>query len=311
LSSIPKKFDWTATASLLVTIFSWSTVPLFLKFFTRYIDAWTANGIRYPFAALLLLPWVVLFYFKGQLTARVLRLAILPAVINFLGQVLWAWAPYFVEPGLLAFTVRLSVVWSVLGSFILFADERTLIKSRRFWVGLVLSLCGFFFMITAGKALPSGSKLTGILISLLYSVFGALYGLTVRRNMQAFDSRLSFGIIALYTALGTFVLMLFVGNYSVVWQLSPFLILMILLSAIIGIAIAHVFYYVAVKRIGVAIASSFNLISAFLTAVFSWILFQEILTAVQWVAGLLLISGAMLLLWAQEKVKKYREAHSQ
>jgi drug/metabolite transporter (DMT)-like permease len=311
LSSIPKKFDWTATASLLVTIFSWSTVPLFLKFFTRYIDAWTANGIRYPFAALLLLPWVVQFYFKGQLTARVLRLAILPAVINFLGQVLWAWAPYFVEPGLLAFTVRLSVVWSVLGSFILFADERTLIKSRRFWVGLVLSLCGFFFMITAGKALPSGSKLTGILISLLYSVFGALYGLTVRRNMQAFDSRLSFGIIALYTALGTFVLMLFVGNYSVVWQLSPFLILMILLSAIIGIAIAHVFYYVAVKRIGVAIASSFNLISAFLTAIFSWILFQEILTAVQWAAGLLLISGAMLLLWAQEKVKKYREVHSQ
>lgn len=311
MSLDPKKIDWTATAALLVTIFSWSTVPLFLKFFTCYIDAWTANGIRYPFAALMLLPWVVQFYFKGQLTARVLRQAILPAVINFLGQVLWAWAPYFVDPGLLAFTVRLSAVWSVLGSFILFADERTLIKSRRFWVGLALSLCGFFFMITAGKSLPSGSKLTGILISLLYSIFGALYGLTVRRNMQAFDSRLSFGIIALYTALGTFVLMLFAGNYSVVWQLSPFLIFMILLSAIIGIAIAHVFYYVAVKRIGVAIASSFNLISAFLTAVFSWILFQEILNAVQWVAGLLIISGAMLLLWAQEKVKKYREAHSQ
>jgi drug/metabolite transporter (DMT)-like permease len=311
LSSITKKFDWTATVSLLVTIVSWSTVPLFLKFFTNYIDAWTANGIRYPFAALILLPWVVRFYRTGELTTRVLRQAILPASANLCGQVLWAWAPYFVDPGLLAFTVRLSAVWSVLGSFILFADERALIQSRRFWVGLVLSLFGFIFMITAGKTLPSGAKLTGILISLLCSIFSALYALAVRRNMQEFDSRLSFGVISLYTGIGTFGLMLFVGDYPAVFSLPPLLIFMILISSIIGIAIAHVFYYTAVKRIGVAIASSFNLISAFLTAVFSWFLFHEILTVVQWAAGGLLISGALLLLWAQEKVKSYREAHSQ
>lgn len=306
-----KRIDLVATGSLLVAIIAWSTVPLFLKYFTRYIDAWTANGLRYPFAALILAPGLVGFYFKGELTSRVLRMAILPASVNLCGQVLFAWAPYFVDPGLLSFTVRLSAVWSVLGSFILFADERALIRSRRFWIGLILSLIGFVYMITAGKTIPSGAKLTGILISVFCSVFWALYGLTVRRNMRAFNARLSFSVISLYTAIGMLILMLLVGDYQVISELPASIILTIFLSAIIGLAIAHVSFYVTVRRIGIAIPSSFNLLSAFITAVVSWFLFQERLSPVQWGAGLLLITGALLLLWAQEKVKSYQEAHSQ
>lgn len=301
-----KRLDFIATLSLMVTIIFWSAIPLFLKYFTSYIDAWTANGLRYPFAALVLSPWFIYFHRRGKVSGVIFRRALLPAFINLGGQILWAWAPYFVEPGLLSFTVRLSALWSVIASFFFFADERVLIRSKRFWFGLTFSIIGFIFIITGGEALPHGAKLTGILIAVVCSVFWAFYGITVRRNMKGIDSRLAFTVICMYTSIGTLFFMFLFGDYQAVFTLPPNIILLILISSIMGIAIAHVLFYVAMQSIGVAIASTFNLLSAFITAVFSFFLFQEVLNMVQWNAGLLLVLGAILLLWAQERVKAYQ-----
>ena len=129
-----KKIDIIATLALLGSILCWSTVPLFLKYFTSFIDGWTANGLRYPVVVFLYLPWLIYFARKGQLTSRMWKLALLPAIVNTIAQIAWAWAPYYIDPGYLSFLVRLSTVWTVLGSFMLFHDERRLIKSRKFWM---------------------------------------------------------------------------------------------------------------------------------------------------------------------------------
>jgi len=291
-----------ATASLIISVLCWSAVPLFLKSFTPYIDGWTANGYRYPFAAALFLPWLIMFYRNGQLKLDVCKKAILPASVNLVGQSLWAWAPYFINPALQAFIVRLSVVWAVIGSFILFSDERGLIKSKRFWGGITLASLGFVGIVVGGSELPTDSTLLGIILIVICSIFWAAYNLTVRRNMNTIDSRLAFGLISLYTSAGTFFLMCLLGKPAVLSSLPMRINFFIFLSAFIGIAMAHVFFYVAIKRIGVAIAASFNLSSPFITAVFSFIIFNEILTGIQWGAGVLLVSGAVLLLWAQKKM---------
>ena len=96
------------------------------------------------------------------------------------------------------------------------------------------------------------------------------------------------------------------GQTSQIATLTPHVMVLIIASGIIGIAVAHLLFYIAVKRIGVAIASSANLASAFITAVFSRILFKEMLTTTQWLAGLIMILGGILLTQAQVHVLKGR-----
>ncbi|MBZ5495097.1 MAG: EamA family transporter [Acidobacteriia bacterium] len=45
-----------AVPALVAAVVSWGSIPLFLKHFTNYMDAWTVNGARYLVGALLLLP---------------------------------------------------------------------------------------------------------------------------------------------------------------------------------------------------------------------------------------------------------------
>jgi drug/metabolite transporter (DMT)-like permease len=303
-----KKIDVTATLALVGSVLCWATVPLFLKYFTTFIDGWVANGLRYPVVALLYLPWLIAFARKGQLTGRMWKLALLPAIINTIAQASWAWAPYYIDPGYLAFLIRLSTLWTVLGSFILFRDERKLVRSSEFWIGFSLALGGFVLLTLAGNPLSTRSTTIGIVLVLFTSIGWAGYQLAVRRNMQQIDSRAGFGMISVITSLGLIACMFTFGNTTRIVSLPPYVSILIVASGIIGIGMAHLLFYIAVKRIGVAIASSANLSSAFLTAILSRLIFKEILTPAQWVAGLVMIVGGILLTQAQVHVLRGKDS---
>lgn len=294
-----RKFDLVATLALFGAILCWAVVPLFLKYLTGYIDAWTANGIRYPFSALLYVPWLIYFYRKGILTKFHWKLALLPSAVNIFGQVLWAWTPYFIEPGLMSFLVRLSTLWAVMGSFVLFSEERVLIHSRLFWSGFILTIGGFIVLSLGGRYSLEGARAVGIVIVFFCSIGWAGYQISVRRNMQNVDSRAAFGMIAFLTSLGLVFFMFTFGNPSQALDMPPLVVFVVLLSAFLGIAAAHLLFYVAIKRIGLAIASSANLVSAFISALLSRMFFNEFLTLVQWIAGVALVVGGVVLTRAQ------------
>ena len=296
--------DVVATLALFGSILCWSTVPLFLKYFTPYIDAWTANGLRYPFAALVLIPWLIAERRKKRFSRQAWKLAALPAVINFFSQILWAWAPYFIDPGLIAFLVRLSALWAVIGSFILFADERSLAKSSSFWIGFVFAALGFTLLSLGDTQGLQGDRGIGILIVVLASVFLAAYQLSVRRNLSHLDSRTAYGMVAVLTSSGLFVAMLGLGNTADLAVLPLRIYGLVFLSGLIGMVGAHVLFYTAIKKLGVAIASSANLLSAFITALFSRFLFDERLNLVQWIAGIILVLGCFYLTRSQRRLRQ-------
>lgn len=291
----------------MVMVICWSSVPLFLKYFTPYLDAWTTNGIRYPVATIFLLPLLGWSIYQGKIPRQVWRQALLPTGFNLASQIVWAWAPYFIDPARLSFTVRLSVVWSVLGAFILFREERRLGRSFQFWCGLILSLLGFLLIIFGGKFRLIGTRRIGVIMALVCSLFTSGYGLSVRHILKQIDARTAFSIIACYTSIGTIILMLIFGNYQAVVNLPLRLFVLVPLSALIGIAMSHILFYHAVKQIGITLASSLNLLAAFLTALGSGFIFNESLTALQWNAGALLIFGAILLILVQEKIHQIQD----
>jgi hypothetical protein len=50
---------------VVLTLLAWSSVPLVLKYFTEYIEGWTANGWQYAVAALFWTPVVVVRAWRG------------------------------------------------------------------------------------------------------------------------------------------------------------------------------------------------------------------------------------------------------
>jgi drug/metabolite transporter (DMT)-like permease len=291
--------DTGATFALLGAIVFWALVPLFLRYFTRYVDGWVTNGVRYPFAALILLPWLLIERRRGRLPGGIWILALLPASMNLIAQIAWAWAPYYIAPGLMAFVVRLSALWAVIGSFLLIPRERVLLTSWRFWVGSGCVVGGFVWLTLAGHHPFSGAHVIGLVLVVVSSIFMAAYHVTVQIKLSHIDSRTAYGLIAVLTSVGVSIALIGAGEPTSLLSMPPHAFLLLLISGFIGLCAAHILFYIALKRLGVAIPSVANLFSAFVTAVLSRFLFGELLTVSQWSAGGILIVGCMLLTFAQ------------
>ncbi|HPA47221.1 MAG TPA: DMT family transporter [bacterium] len=305
------RWDATGSGAALGALLCWSTVPLFLRSFIHEIDAWTANGVRYPIAALFWLGPLLYFSRQGRVDGIYFRRALVPTVFNLAAQSLWAWSPYFLEPALMAFLAKVSGVFAVLCSFLVFRDESKLLGSGVFWTGLLFCFLGFLGMTFLGPEIPRGTTLVGIIIILFCGVFFSWYGIAVRWAMTGVDSRIAFAIISIYTSVGTVVLMALFGEPSRLFDMTQDRHVLLVVSALVGIAFAHVFFYIAIARIGVAITTGCQLLSPFLTAVGSFFIFHEVLTFGQWTSGAVLLAGCALLMWSQEKVHSYHAARKQ
>ncbi|MGQ9855046.1 MAG: DMT family transporter [Candidatus Oleimicrobiaceae bacterium] len=276
-----------------MAIVCWASVPLFLKHFSTALDAWTVNAYRYAVAAALHAPWMLYAHCRGRAPRHLWRRALLPTFFNIVSQNLWTWAPYFIDPGLMSFLARGSIIWSVIGSFLLFPDERPAIKSRQFAVGLALAAAGYAGLMAQQGGIPNGAALWGIVIMVACGLFTAGYNLSVRKVVSDVDPRLAFAAIAAYTSASAQVFMLLFGRPTRLLALDWRAWTLLSLSAVLGLGIAQVAYYIAMNRLGVAICSSSMLMASFLTTLASRAVFGERFTAGQWLAGALLVSGGI------------------
>jgi drug/metabolite transporter (DMT)-like permease len=254
-------------------------------------------------SALLWLPLLLVMAARGTLPKGIWWRAIPPALFNTMGQVLYAQTPYYIGPALGGFLIRVSLVSSTLGAFVLFADERVLLRSGYFWAGLLAVVAGSVGTVFLGSAPIAGATATGIILGATSGLLFGLYGVAVRATMRGIPAMTSFSVISLYTATALVVCMVIWGDRGgmAVIDLSAFNWMMLIISAIVGIAICHVSYYAAIARLGVAVSTAIVQLSPFLCAIGAMILFHELLTRGQWASGFLMIAGAMLLLTAEHR----------
>ncbi|HOW69234.1 MAG TPA: DMT family transporter [Phycisphaerae bacterium] len=292
---IRQRIDITAIAALLGAIISWGTIPVMLRYLacpTRVPDGFTANLVRYPIAAIACLPWLVWGIRRGELRGLWLA-ALLPSVINTVGQTLFAWAPYFENAGQLSFLLRIAVVWSILIAFMVFPDERRLARSRRFWSGAILAIAGFATLSYPRLAASGGHTLIGLTIIFTCSLFWAFYGVSVRYVMHKKHPLVLFSLISAYSSVGL-IGMAPLGDPSSVLELSTYDWSILIGSALLGISLAHGLYYVAVQRMGVAVCELGLLIAPFISLAGSHLITGETFTHVQWLGGGILLIGAAL-----------------
>lgn len=309
---------------IIATLLSWSSIPLFLKWFVPSIDAWTANGWRYGLSALFWLPVLAWAWRRGKLPRAVFGAAVVPALFNAVGQSAFGWCPYYLDPGFFTFVFRVQIVFVALGAFVLFPSERATLRRGRFWLGVALVALGSVGLVWfSERGLNMPQKSTGILIALASSALFAAYGLSIRRNMHGIPAVYGFGIVCQYTAVMVIVAMLIFGhdvnaervaagqglNHGLaVLAFTPFQWFMLVLSAMIGIALSHVSYYAAIKRLGVAVSMGIVQLQPVVTGIASMLIFNEVLTGGQWASGLVGVAGAVVILTIKAPIAQRAEA---
>lgn len=317
--------------TVVLTLVGWSSVPLFLRHFAESIDFWTSNGWRYGFSALVWLPVLIVVAFKRALPPGLWRAALIPSAVNAAGQVCFTWAHYRIDPGLLTFGLRSQLLFVAVGAWLLFPKERAIIRTRGYLLGAGLLVAGMIAVIaldgandgngdavrplaaTVEAASATGvergtraAHLEGVTLAILSGLLFACYGLAVRKYMDGINPVIAFAAICQYTAAALVAMMLFLGveaGWSV-FALGADGFLVLLVSALIGIAIGHVFYYIAIARLGVAVTAGVLQLQPFLVAIGSLALFSEVLTPWQWVGGCVAVTGAMLMLSVQYRMSR-------
>lgn len=296
-------------ALILLTLAGWTVTPLFIEHFTAgdtYIDGWTSNGWRYGFAALLWAPLLVGLRLMRKWPVGLMRAALVPAAFNSAAQVCFTMAYYKIDPAMVTFGLRAQMVFTAVGAFVLFPGERRVIRSRGFIAGVVAVVVGTAGTAAFGGAFSNAASGAGVALAVGAGMGYAAYALSVRRCMTGYSSMASFAAISQYTALTQVALMLAFGDRlgAGAMDLQTRQFLLLLLSAVIGIAAGHVLYYMAIARLGVAVSTGVIQLQPFTVAALSIPLFGEELTPGQWAAGGVAVGGAMAMLWVQHELRK-------
>lgn len=164
--------------------------------------------------------------------------------------------------------------------------------------------------MATGLAAPGDktAHFQGVALAIASGMLFAGYGLAVRKYMHGVNSVLAFAAICQYTAIAMVALVLVFGRRAglTVLGLPGDQVFWLLCSAVIGIAIGHVFYYFSLARLGVAVTAGVIQLQPFIVAIASLWLFGEVLTGWQWAGGTLAVCGALMMLGVQWRLSQSR-----
>ncbi|UCG56424.1 MAG: DMT family transporter [Phycisphaerales bacterium] len=299
-----RKFDVTATLACIGTLSAWSLGPIFISYLAGFVDSWTQNLLRYSAACLFWLPLLLFSLKKKRFDNRIWKKALLPATANVIMQSLWAAAFYYVGPAFMVLLTKTNIIWVASFSLMFFPEERPLARSKRFWAGLVLSALGVVGVIYFKEDFAATGTLTGVIIAMAAAFMWGAYTISVKITFRDVSSREGFSVISAYTVAGLAVAALLFGDIGRcvtmgVWQWAS-----VVFSGVTAIALGHVFYYAAIKRIGATIPALVILAQPFAVLAISRVVFGESLNVLQLLFGAILLVGAGLAIWAQQHLRR-------
>ena len=284
-------------AALFATIVIWSMPSLFQFYLIRYYDPWAQNFYRYSVACLAIAPFVLLHLRRGgpKIDMHAFAICLVPCIPNVIHQISQVLALYYIGPGAYAVFTRASVIFTALLALILFPEERRVMRQWQFQVGTLLGLAGAFGVVWFQSGWQRGPvPLRGLLIAFTATFCWALYSVLVKRPSAKLGSIRSFGVISLITSTLLLPLTFLFGKIDTPLHVSTNVNLILIISAVSCITLAHVLYYVAIQEIGVALAQTLQLLCpAGALALSAWI-FGERLTYAQLWSALILLIGAFL-----------------
>lgn len=284
-------------AAVFATIVIWSMPSLFQYYLIRYYEPWSQNFYRYSVACLAIAPFVFYRMRRGgpRIDLHAFAICLVPCIPNVVHQITQVMALFYMGPGVYAIFTRSSVIFTALLALIFFPEERAIIRQWQFQVGTLLGLLGAFGVIW----FQSGTQdrhiaLPGLFIAFTATFCWALYGIFVKRPSAELGSIRSFGLVSLITSTMLLPLTLLFGRIGTPLHVGTDVNLILIISAVTCITLAHVLYYVAIQQLGVALSQTLQLLCPVGALGLSAWIFGERLTPAQFFSAAILLLGAFL-----------------
>lgn len=292
----------------LATLF-WAMPTLFIRYIRRETDnlfpidamnlyRYTAGSI---FGLILVASW------RPRDFAPVLRKLWVPALLALfltIFQYIWVRGVCLVSAPYSTLIGRSALIFNLLLVFILFKEERHLIRSRRFLIVSALCLAAVAGIAIADPAFSFGgfsgnsSYLQGTLLLLLAALLWSSYTMAVRKYAPNLPSAATFAMTSLFCSL--YFIPLTWSDGTLAYINSPActgkVILAVIMSGVLCVASAQTLFYISLKRIGVVRSSYFSLLTPFLTGLLSVMTLGEVLTPLQWALGAILVAGLAVII---------------
>jgi len=284
-------------AAVFATVFIWSLPSLFMYYLNRFYDPWAQNFYRYSVACIAIVPFVLWQIRRGgpRIDMHAIALCLVPCVPNVIHQITQVMALFYIGPGVYTIFTRASVIFTALLALAFFPEERFVIRQWQFQLGTLLGLIGAFGVIWfQSHGEDRHIAWQGLLIAFLAIFSWALYGVLVKRPSARLGSIRSFGIISLITSLLLLPLTFLFGKIGTPLEVTAHVNLILIISAVTCITLAHVLYFVAIQEIGVALAQTLQLLCPLGALALSAWIFHERLTSAQLISAAILLIGAFL-----------------
>jgi drug/metabolite transporter (DMT)-like permease len=284
-------------AAIFTTVLIWSTPSLFQFYLNRYYDPWAQNFYRYAVACIAVMPFVFFgLRSAGPRLHRSLVIAcLIPALPNVVHQITQTIALFHMGPGVYAIFIRSSVIMTALLALVFVPEERWIIRQWRFQAGTLFGLVGAVGVLWFQPGRAGGAiALQGIAIAFTASFCWALYSVLIKRPSARLGPIRSFGVISLITSALLLPLTLAFGQLGTPLHVAGRVNVILVISAVTCISLAHVLYYVAIRNVGVALSQTLQLLCPAGALGLSALFFGERLTPAQVWSALLLLFGAFL-----------------
>ena len=294
-------------AFILLAALSWSFPALAIKHLTKFTDLYTQNFYRFLSACAVL--WIIcLVRFRRETREELgVLLRLLPAaLVCFAYQICWVKALYIKDfmPGLAYLVTKCTVIFNVVLSVAFFADERSIVRDKRFIIGLALALVGMTGFLPTGETSDAAGApiFWGVVLVMLGSFFWASYTVLIKLLVRRGSP------IVAYTYLCTAMLVAFTaltaakGDFGALLpnaEIGWWPLLIAVASGAVCVGGAHVLYYYGIRALGTTVCGTTLLASSFLTPLFSAWWFDETFRPLHILAATVLIIGGMITLQAR------------
>lgn len=301
-----------ALLALGAAVLIWSIPPILVRYFAGYFDPVTQSTYRYLFLIAGLWGYVALVLRKefaayrpdwGLIGAGAACIAVY--------QLSWVTATYFIMPALMHLLLKLNVVTSPAMTWLWEHTERSIVKSRMFLVGSLLSLLGAAGLILGGEghAVESVSVLpgwqgyaVGVGLCIVSAFAWPGYSICAKRLAGRGHPMVVYTYVG--TAAGCVFLAISVatGQMHQILSAPPVVIALVAISGVVCMGVAHGVYMVALRQLGVAVCVLGLLMAPLLTCAWSWIAFGETLEGLQWPSAVILLAGCSLAIRRRQAV---------
>lgn len=296
-----------AAASLAFAVFAWSLSPVFIRWLSHAYDPYTMSFLRYFWATVLLVP-ASMVWFRGELmeALRASRALVGIAAVNLAGQTMWQVAGAVAHPTVAQLISRLSVLFVIVLSYIVFREERGVIRSIWFLAGALLSFAGVAGVLVPepGVSLAPHLDLTALLL-LGVAFLSSVYNVWSKNAVMNLHPFAMFTVVSAYTTLGAGAIAWRFGWQGGLSTADGWTTGVLVVSGVIPIALAHPAYNHGQKYLGAAACSVVLHLSPFVTHLAAMTVWpDERLSAAQWSGGLALVAGVALIARAHNRISR-------